>query len=431
MGMTITEKILAKASGRDYVNPGENIWLNVDVLMTHDVCGPPTIGIWKREFGDKAKIWDKQKLVIFPDHYIFTANVQANRNVNILRDFAKEYDVPNYYDVGTDRYKGVCHIALAEEGYNLPGTVLFGTDSHSCTSGAFGMFSTGVGNTDAAFILGTGKIWEKVPESLKFTFEGELPKYLTAKDLILQVLGDITTDGGTYRALEFNGQAVFAMEMDERMTLTNMAIEAGAMNGIIKADAVTEKYVKERTNKAYEIFESDADAKYRATYKYDASKMEPLVAKPHSPDNRDTVRNVQGTKLTKCYIGSCTGGKLSDFVNAAKIVFGNQVKVPTFVVPASTLVAQQLEEETISGISLKQIFENAGCEIAQSSCAACLGGPSDTIGRATDGEVIISTTNRNFPGRMGSKKSAVYLASPYTVAASAINGVITNPRDYL
>lgn len=431
MGMTITEKILAKASGRDKVNPGENIWLNVDVLMTHDVCGPPTIGIWKREFGNDAKIWDKDKLVIFPDHYIFTANPQANRNVNILREFAAEYNLPNYYDVGTDRYKGVCHIALAEEGYNVPGTVLFGTDSHTCTSGAFGMFSTGVGNTDAAFILGTGKIWEKVPESLKFTFDGELPPYLTAKDLILQVLGDITTDGGTYRALEFDGSAVFAMQMDERMTLTNMAIEAGAMNGIIAADKVTEEYVKARTSKPYELFFSDVDAKYRQKFVYDASKMEPLVAKPHSPDNKDTVRNVEGTKLTKCYIGSCTGGKLSDFVNAAKLLFGNQVKVPTFVVPASTLVAKQLEEETISGVSLRQIFENAGCEIAQSSCAACLGGPMDTVGRATDGEVVISTTNRNFPGRMGSKKSEVYLASPYTVAASALTGVITDPRDFL
>jgi 3-isopropylmalate/(R)-2-methylmalate dehydratase large subunit len=431
MGMTITEKILAKASDRRHVDPGENIWMNVDVLMTHDVCGPPTIGIWKREFGDKAKIWDKEKLVIFPDHYIFTANAQANRNVNILREFAQEYNVPNYYDVGTDRYKGVCHIALAEEGYNLPGTVLFGTDSHTCTSGAFGMFSTGVGNTDAAFILGTGKIWEKVPESLKFIFEGNLPPYLTAKDLILHILGDLTTDGGTYCSLEFDGQAIFDMQMDERMTLTNMAIEVGAMNGIIKADAVTEKYVKERTNKPYEIFESDADAKYKSVLKYDVSKLEPVVAKPHSPDNRATVKSVQGTKLTKCYIGSCTGGKLSDFINAAKILNGHKVKVPTFVVPASTSIERQLEKETISGISLKQIFQNAGCEIAQSSCAACLGGPSDTVGRATDNEVVISTTNRNFPGRMGSKKSEVYLASPLSVAASAVNGVITDPRDFL
>lgn len=431
MGMTITEKILAKAAERANVIPGENIWLNVDVLMTHDVCGPPTIEIWKREFGKEAKIWNKEKLVIFPDHYIFTSNPQANRNVNILRDFASEYDIPNYYDVGTERYKGVCHIALAEEGYNVPGTVLFGTDSHTCTSGAFGMFSTGVGNTDAAFILGTGKIWEKVPESLKFTFNGELPPFITAKDLILQVLGDITTDGGTYRALEFDGEAVFAMEMDERMTLTNMAIEAGAMNGIIAADKTTEDYVRARTNKSYELFFSDSDAKYKKKFVYDTSKMEPLVAKPHSPDNKDLVRNVQGKRLTKCYIGSCTGGKLSDFVHAARLLLGNQVKVPTFVVPASTLVAQQLEEETISGIPLKKIFESAGCEIAQSSCAACLGGPMDTTGRATDGEVVISTTNRNFPGRMGSKKSEVYLASPLTVASSALTGVITDPRDFL
>ena len=431
MAMTITEKILAKSAGKKVVRPGENIWLNVDVLMTHDVCGPPTIQIWKREFGEKAKIWDKNKLVIFPDHYIFTADKHANRNVDILRQFADEYGVESYYDVGTERYKGVCHIALAEEGYNIPGTVLIGTDSHTCTSGAFGMFATGVGNTDAAFILGTGKIWEKVPEAMKFTFDGNLPPYLTAKDLILTILGDITTDGATYRAMEFDGQAVYDLSMDERMTLTNMAIEGGGMNGIIKADAVTEAYLKDRTNKTYEIFESDADAKYYSTYHYNADELEPVVAKPHSPDNRDTVRNVQGTKLTKCYIGSCTGGKLSDFVNAAKILMGKEVKVPTFVVPASTTVARELETTDISGVSLKDIFTNAGCEIAQSSCAACLGGPADTVGRSVDHDVVISTTNRNFPGRMGSKKSEVYLASPLTVAASAVTGKITDPRDYL
>ena len=431
MAMTITEKILAKSAGKKVVTPGENIWLNVDVLMTHDVCGPPTIQIWKREFGENAKIWDKNKIVIFPDHYIFTQDKHANRNVDILRQFADEYGVESYYDVGTERYKGVCHIALAEEGYNIPGTVLIGTDSHTCTSGAFGMFATGVGNTDAAFILGTGKIWEKVPESIKFTFDGNLPPYLTAKDLILYILGDITTDGATYRAMEFDGQAVYDLSMDERMTLTNMAIEGGGMNGIIKADAVTKAYLKERTNKKYEIFESDADAKYHSTYRYNANELEPVVAKPHNPDNRDTVRNVQGTKLTKCYIGSCTGGKLSDFVNAAKILMGKEVKVPTFIVPASTTVARELETTDISGVSLKEIFTNAGCVIAQSSCAACLGGPADTVGRSIDHDVVISTTNRNFPGRMGSKKSEVYLASPLTVAASAVTGKITDPREYL
>ena len=431
MRMTITEKILAKSAGKTFVEPGQNIWLNVDVLMTHDVCGPPTIEIWKREFGEAAKIWDKNKLVIFPDHYIFTKNPQANRNVSLLREFANQYGIDNYYDVGTDRYKGVCHLALAEEGYNVPGTVLFGTDSHTCTSGAFGMFATGVGNTDAAFILGTGKIWEKVPESMKFIFEGELPPYLMAKDLILRILGDITTDGATYRAMEFDGEGVFSLSMTERMTLTNMAIEAGGMNGIIAADAVTEAYVKERTNKEYEIFTSDTDAKYHSIRKYKTVELEPVVAKPHSPDNMGTVRSVAGTKLTKCYIGSCTGGKLSDFQAAAKILLGNQVKTSTFIVPASTEVARALDEETISGISLKDIFEKAGCIIAESSCAACLGGPADTVGRAKDNEVVISTTNRNFPGRMGSRQSEVYLASPLTVAASAITGVITDPRDFL
>ena len=431
MAMTITEKILAKSAGKGSVKPGENIWLNVDVLMTHDVCGPPTIGIWKNEFGKNAKIWDKDKLVIFPDHYIFTSNKHANRNVDVLREFAKEYDIKNYYDVGTERYKGVCHVALAEEGYDIPGTVLIGTDSHTCTAGAFGMFATGVGNTDAAFILGTGKIWEKVPESMKFTFNGKMPKYLTAKDLILQILGDITTDGATYRAMEFDGDAVFSLSMNERMTLTNMAIEAGGMNGIIAVDEVTEKYVKERSDKSYEIFNSDPNAKYHSKYEYNIEELEPVVAKPHSPDNRDSVRNVEGTDLTKAYIGSCTGGKITDFKFAAEILYGQEVRVPTFVVPASTEVTKALEVETHNQTSLKEIFENAGCVIAQSSCAACLGGPDDTIGRSIDKDVVISTTNRNFPGRMGSKKSEVYLASPLTVAASAVKGAITDPREFL
>jgi 3-isopropylmalate/(R)-2-methylmalate dehydratase large subunit len=431
MGMTITEKILAESAKRAQVIPGENVWLNVDILMTHDVCGPPTFAIWKKEFGEKAKIWDKKKLVIFPDHYIFTKNPHANRNVDILRQFAAEHDLPNYYDLGTDRYKGVCHIALAEEGYNIPGTVLFGTDSHTCTSGAFGMFATGVGNTDAAFILGTGKIWERIPESMKFTFTGKMPSYLTAKDLILQILGDIGTDGATYRAMEFDGEAISSLSMYERMTLTNMAIEGGGMNGIIAVDGITSKFLGEINVNDYKTYQSDADAVYHSKYHYDVSKIEPLVAKPHSPDNRDTVRNVEGTKLTKCYIGSCTGGKITDFYYAANLLLGKEVKITTFIVPASTAIAKQLEEETISGISLKDIFEKAGCIIAKSSCAACLGGPSDTIGRSIDGDVVISTTNRNFPGRMGSKSSQVYLASPLTVAASAINGAITDPRDFL
>jgi 3-isopropylmalate/(R)-2-methylmalate dehydratase large subunit len=249
--------------------------------------------------------------------------------------------------------------------------------------------------------------------------------------LILAVLGKITTDGGTYRALEFTGSAVRALGMYERMTLTNMAIEAGAMNGIIEADERTKAFLENISNKPYKTFQSDADAKYHSSYSFNVNSLEPQVAKPHSPDNTDTVRNVQGTKLTKCYIGSCTGGKISDFIAAAQILINQEVKVPTFVVPASTSTANLLQVETYKGITLKQILEKSGCVIAQSSCAACLGGPSDTVGRSVDRDVVISTTNRNFPGRMGSKKSEVYLASPYTVAASAVKGEITDPREFL
>lgn len=431
MAQTITQKILAKAASRKFVEAGENVWLNVDVLLTHDVCGPPTFDIFRQEFGPDASVWDSAKIVVLPDHYIFTANEHAHRNIDLLRQFAAEQRLPNYYDVGTDRYRGVCHVALAEEGFNIPGTVLFGTDSHTCTSGAFGMFGSGIGNTDAAFILGTGKLWEKVPESMKFTFEGEMPEYLAAKDLILQILGDIGTDGATYRAMEFDGEAVYSLPIEERMTLTNMAIEAGGMNGIIAADEITEAYVKAHSRKPYEIFRSDPDAPYHSVYRYNVGKMEPVVAQPHSPDNRATVRSVQGTKITKSYIGSCTGGKLTDFMLAAKILKDKQVAVPTNIVPATVKVACDLERETYEGVTLKHIFEEAGCSIADPSCAACLGGPTDTVGRSVDDDVVVSTTNRNFPGRMGSKKAGVYLASPLTAAASAVTGKLTDPRDFL
>ncbi len=429
--MTLTEKILATHAGRDRVVPGENIWVDVDILMTHDVCGPPTIEIFQREFGEDAKIWNPQRLVILPDHYIFTSDPHARRNIEILRSFARKHDLPHYYDVGSSRYKGVCHVALAEEGFNRPGSVLFGTDSHTCTSGAFGLFSTGVGNTDAALIMGTGKIWVRVPETMRFTFDGSLPPYLMAKDLILSVIGDIGFEGGTYRTLEFGGEAVYDLSMQERMTLTNMAIEAGGKNGIIPADEKTCDYVRERTDDPFEVVTADADARYHSDYHYDVSTMEPVVAKPHRPDNRATVREVSGTALDRAYIGSCTGGKLEDFEAAARILKGHEVRVATYVVPASTEVSERMRTRLIDGIPLWDIFVNAGCHMGHASCGACLGGPVDTFGRTEGTEVVISTTNRNFPGRMGSKQSAVYLASPLTVAASAIHGAITDPREVL
>lgn len=431
MGMTITEKIIAAHAGKASVQPGDNVWVDVDVLMTHDVCGPGTIGIFKKQFGDNARVWDREKVVIIPDHYIFTADKHANRNVEIIRQFAKEQDLPYFYDVGTDNYKGVCHVALAQEGHNRPGEVLFGTDSHTCTSGAFGMFSTGIGNTDAAFIMGTGKLWVKVPETMRFEFRGQFPPYIMAKDILLHVIGDIGCDGATYRTMEWAGDAVMSLSMEERMTLCNMAIEAGGKNAVIEADQTTFDYLETRNKKPYTVVHGDADANTFFHKVYDADTMEPVVAKPHSPDNRALARECSDVKLDRAYIGSCTGGKLTDFLAAAEILKGEKVRIDTFIVPATTEVEKELNAYTIDGKSVMDIFKEAGCHIGEPSCAACLGGPADTFGRTQGTEVVISTTNRNFPGRMGSKQSSVFLASPYTAAASALTGHVTDPREVM
>lgn len=431
--MTLTEKILARHSDRDVVEPGDNIWIDIDVLMTHDVCGPGTIGVFKKNFGKDAKVWDREKVVIIPDHYIFTADRMANRNVDVLREFVAEQELPYYYDVGTDKYKGVCHIALPEEGHTRPGEVLLGTDSHTCTAGAFGEFATGIGNTDAGFVMGTGKLWVKTPPTMRFVFEGNLPPYLMAKDLILAVIGDIGCDGATYRAMEFDGDGVYALNIEERMTLCNMVIEAGGKNGVINPDQVTIDYVQSRNkhNKTWTAEKSDSGAKFLTEKVYDVSKLEPVVAKPHSPDNKAFVREVKGTKLDRAYIGSCTGGKITDFREAAKLLEGRTVCIDTFVVPATSEVAAGLKTEQVNGKTLEEVFLSAGAKLGQPSCAACLGGPDDTFGRLNEAMSCISTTNRNFPGRMGHRQAEVYLASPLTVAASALTGVITDPRDYL
>jgi 3-isopropylmalate/(R)-2-methylmalate dehydratase large subunit len=432
--MTLTEKILARHTNRDHVAPGENIWIDVDVLMTHDVCGPGTIGIFKGHFGGaSARVWDRNKVVIIPDHYIFTEDAMANRNVKVLRQFAQEQELPYYYDVGTDQYKGVCHIALPEEGHTRPGEVLLGTDSHTCTAGAFGEFATGIGNTDAGFVMGTGKLWVKVPPTMRFIFHGDLPPYLMAKDLILTVIGDIGCDGATYRAMEFDGDGVYALNIEERMTLCNMVIEAGGKNGVIAPDQVTLDYVNARNagQKPYTPVHNDPGAAFDFEKVYDVRQLEPVVAKPHSPDNRATVTAVKGTKLDRAYIGSCTGGKMTDFRAAARILKGKEVRIDTFIVPATSHIAAELKQERVNGQTLEEIFLAAGAKIGPPSCAACLGGPSDTFGRLNQALSCISTTNRNFPGRMGHKEAQVYLASPLTVAASAVAGVITDPRDAL
>ena len=439
MAMTLTEKIIARAAGRSQVEPGENVWVNVDVLMTHDVCGPGTIGVFKREFGAESKVWDSDKIVLIPDHYIFTADKRANRNVDILRDFAQEQNIKYFYDI-TDRadfkanpdYKGVCHVALAQEGHTRPGEVLFGTDSHTCNAGAFGQFATGIGNTDAGFIMGTGKLLIKVPATMRFVFDGEMPEYLLAKDLILQVIGDISVSGATYRTMEFAGEVVEKMTMEERMTLCNMVIEAGGKNGVIAPDETTFAYLRDRTDKSFTPVYTDEDAQFYSDRRYNVSELEPVVAKPHSPDNRALARECSDVKIDRSYIGSCTGGKTTDFYNAAKLLKGHKVKVPTYIVPATQKVYEDLFTIKYEGQTLSEIFLEAGCiEPAAPSCAACLGGPKDTFGRMNKPEVCVSTTNRNFPGRMGDKKAQIYLASPYTAAASAITGYVTDPREFL
>ncbi|MBT3381552.1 MAG: 3-isopropylmalate dehydratase large subunit [Lentisphaerae bacterium] len=432
MGMTITEKILARAAGRDAVSPGENIWVKADVLMTHDVCGPGTIGIFQREFGREARVWNPDAVVLTPDHYIFTEDEKCLRNIDLCREFARDQGLPHFYDPGTPSYSGVCHVTLPQHGHCRPGEVMFGTDSHTCTHGAFGQFATGIGNTDAAFVLGTGKLLVKIPASMRFTVEGVLPDHVMAKDLILQIIGDLGVDGATYRAMEFCGSAVEAMSMEERMTLCNMAIEAGGKNGIVAADAKTTEYVRSRTDASFECFVSDPDAEYLSATTYKAGKLAPVVALPHSPDNVVKASECSDLAVTRVYIGSCTGGKTTDFVAAARVLKGRKVTVDTYLVPATDEVEQDLKRETVDGMPLLDIFRDAGCiDPAPPSCAACLGGPHDTFGRCNTPEVCVSTTNRNFVGRMGSKDASVILASPLTAAASAVTGYITDPRDFI
>jgi 3-isopropylmalate/(R)-2-methylmalate dehydratase large subunit len=432
MGSTVTEKLLARSAGIAELAPGDNVWVNADVLLTHDICGPGTIGIFKREFGQDARVWNPEKVVIIPDHYIFTTDEKARRNVDTLREFVKEQNLPYYYDPGTPRYRGVCHVALPEEGHVRPGQVIFGTDSHTCTHGALGAFATGIGNTDAAFVMGAGKLLIKVPQTFRFNLNGTKPDFVMAKDIILRIIGDIGVDGANYCAMEFRGEVIDKLSVEERMTICNMAIEAGGKNGIIEPDAKTIDYVTAHTDKPFEVVTGDADAKVHSELSYDVSSFEPCVAEPHLPSNYALAHERQNTRLDRAYIGSCTGGKLSDFVAAAGILKGRKVSIDTFLVPATSRVAEGLVTESIEDKSLVEIFAEAGCrDIAPPSCAACLGGPPDTFGRANNSEVIISTTNRNFPGRMGSGDSAVYLASPITVAASAVTGHITDPREFL
>ena len=453
--MTLTEKILARAAGKKKVKAGDNIWVQTDILMTHDVCGPGTIGVFKREFGARAKVWDRNKVVIIPDHYIFTADSMSNRNVDILREFVREQDLPYFYDVIDDangtwkfdpgrgalqrqygsRYAGVCHTALPQKGHTRPGEILFGTDSHTCMAGAFNEFATGIGNTDAGFVMGTGKLLLKVPETMHFRLEGRLQPGVMAKDIILHCIGEIGFDGATYRALQFDGSGIQYLTMDDRMTIANMAIEAGGKNAIFEFDDQTRAVVDQRcklngTRQTYQPVERDRKEKFVYELTVDLSALEPIVACHPNPGQRKLARELTGIKLDRAYVGSCTGGKTSDFIEFARVLRGKKVVIDTFGVPATPEIARDLQTTYWGNQTIWEILVSAGVQMTENAgCAACLGGPVDTFGRMNAPLKCISATNRNFPGRMGHKESQVFLASPATVAASALTGHITDPRE--
>src|SRR5580765_5226764 len=399
--MTLTEKILARASGKARVEAGDNVWVKADVLMTHDVCGPGTIRIFKREFGKNAKVWDRNKVVIIPDHYIFTADSKSNRNVDILRDFAHEQGLEYFYDVIDDpngqwhfdpakgvlnrqygsRYAGVCHTALPAKGHTRPGEILFGTDSHTCMAGAFNEFATGIGNTDAGFVMGTGKLLIKVPETMHFRLEGALQPGVMAKDVILHCIGEIGFDGATYRALQFAGSGVASLSMDDRMTIANMAIEAGGKNGIFEFDARTQEYVDARvklngTKATYNPVDRDKDEKFVYEMVVDLSKLEPTVACHPDPGQRKLAKELSHIRLDRAYIGSCTGGKTSDFLEFARILQNKRVVIDTFGVPATPEIVRDLQSLRWGEKTVWQILTEAGVQMTENAgCAACLGGP--------------------------------------------------------
>jgi 3-isopropylmalate/(R)-2-methylmalate dehydratase large subunit len=423
MGMTITEKILSHASTCNKVSPGDIIFADVDKVMIHDVSGPGVMKVFK-ELEKKGKpikkIWNPDKVWISEDHFVPASDKISADNVIQLTKWAQKNGIKKHFKYGLGQY-GICHTLSHEEGLILPGEVYVGGDSHTNTTGAIGAFATGLGHTDIAYVLINGKIWFKVPETLLFKIIGKKPDYLMAKDIILNIISDIGTDGANYKAMQFGGNVIDEMEMEERLTLTNMTTEAGAKNGIIEPDNVTFEYLKQRTELNFKSIKSDIDAEFKEVFEYECDNMEPSVAKPYTPENVVAVREIQSTEIDKAYIGSCTGAKLSDLRTAAKILKGKKVKIRTEVLPAAQSIYLKAIKE-----GLITIFMEAGVVVGPPTCGACCGAHMGVLGKD---EICISTTNRNFPGRMGHVESKTYLASPIVVAASALTGKITDPRD--
>jgi len=418
--VNITEKILAKGSGKTSVSPGEIVDSDVDMVMVHDLTGPLAVEAFKRI--GVEKVWDNQKAVVILDHQVPAESVKAAELHKMMRQFAKEQGI-RIYDVGKG---GICHQVMPEKGHVLPGTVIVGADSHTCTYGAFGAFATGIGSTEAAAVLATGKIWLKVPSAVKVNVEGKFKKYTAPKDLILHVIGKLGAGGAIYKSVEFRGPTIRDMSIAGRMTLCNMTVEMGAKNGIVEPDETTRKFLEGRTTKMLPPFESlisDPDAAYEKTVNSDVTDLGSQVACPAQVDNVKPASELSNVPLDQAFIGSCTNGRIEDLRVAAEILKGKQVKdgVRTLVIPASQEVYRQALNE-----GLMEIFTDAGALVCGSTCGPCLGGH---IGLLAPGETCVSTSNRNFIGRMGSTQANVYLASPATVAASAVTGHITDPNE--
>jgi len=420
MGMSITEKILAKAAGKNKVRPGEIIDAKLDVVMCVDVTTPPAISMLEEKGIDK--VFDAEKIVVTPDHFQPAKDIKSAELHKRLDEWARRHKIKHYYKIGR---AGVCHALLPEQGHIRPGEVIVGPDSHTCTYGAFAAFGTGIGSTDLAAALATGRLWFKVPASIKIVLNGSLGPGVYSKDVILAVITKIGVDGALYKAMEFTGPALREMSMEARMTITNMAIEAGAKNGIIAFDKITKQYLDEhlKDKTDYTVYESDANAEYESVEEFNCSKIVPMVARPHLPSNGAAIGEIAGKIMDQAYIGSCTNGRIEDLRIAAKILKGKQVAIRTIVVPATPTIWKQAKDE-----GLFDIFYDAGCVIAAPTCGACLGG---FMGVLAAGEKCVSTTNRNFVGRMGHPESEVYLASPATAAASAIEGKLADARKYL
>ena len=414
--MNILEKILAKSSDREEVSPGEIVEARIDSAMVHDLTGPMTVQSWKK-LGE-TKIRDPDRLVVVFDHLVPPPTEQASKAQQTMRDFVHGQGIKNFYDIGRG---GICHQVMPEKGHVHPGEVIVGADSHSCTYGALGAFSTGVGSTEMAAVLATGRLWLKVPGTIKINVHGSFAPYVMSKDLILYVLGKLGVSGANYKGIEFAGPAIENMSIAQRMTLCNMSVEAGAKTGIVAPDSKTAEYLKGAKAGLLRTLESDEDARYERTIEIDASTLSPQVACPHSPGNVRPVETIPETRINQAFLGSCTNGRTEDLRAAAEILEGRSLydRVRMIVTPASQDVYRECLRE-----GLLEVFTESGATVTSAGCGVCIGIHMGVLG---PGDVCISSSNRNFPGRMGSPSAKIFLASPATVAASAITGKITDP----